>query len=151
MLFDTTAAFVPGINPQSGKDNRIIGRHDHDEVRRADLIKCLPAIFSPLECFFGCNPPSNDFNGTIFRFALWTEEQATRCRGSAVGETVRCRCVPDGCALSYSLLTQLAEKYSRTRSASISFAFTRSSLKSPPPASSLVRTAFAGKMPERDD
>jgi sacsin len=49
-----------------------------DFVSNAALVQKFPDQFSPLRCF-GCDL-SSEFNGTLFRFPLRTEEQAATSR-----------------------------------------------------------------------
>lgn len=70
VMFDPQASFVPGINPAN--PGKMI---DCSKTQGRQLIQSLPNVFDPLKAF-GCNLDGNDFNGTIFRFALRTDEQA---------------------------------------------------------------------------
>ena len=77
VLFDPQAEFVPNINPAN--PGKMI---DITSPSGKALISSLPDVFEPFRCF-GCDMQTK-FKGTMFRFALRTEEQA--------GETARSNC-----------------------------------------------------------
>ena len=70
VMFDPQASFVPGINPSN--PGKMI---DCRKSQGRKLIESLPRVFDPLKVF-GCNLSGEEFDGTIFRFALRTDEQA---------------------------------------------------------------------------
>jgi sacsin len=70
VMFDPQASFVPGINPAN--PGKMI---DCSKASGRSLIQSLPHVFDPLKVF-GCNLSGEEFDGTIFRFALRTEAQA---------------------------------------------------------------------------
>jgi sacsin len=70
VMFDPQASFVPGINPAN--PGKMI---DCSKTQGRNLVKSLPHVFDPLKVF-GCNLSGEDFNGTMFRFALRTDDQA---------------------------------------------------------------------------
>ena len=69
VLFDPQAAFVPNINPAN--PGKMI---DVTSQQGKKLVESLPNVFEPLKCFG--SSLTRDFDGTIFRFALRTSEQA---------------------------------------------------------------------------
>jgi len=88
-MFDPQASYLPNVNPAN--PGKMI-----DFLRHRQLIEGYPDQFLPLEAF-GCSvvgtskggkgPPSV-FDGTLFRFALRTEEQAGTSRLSKQAHTV---------------------------------------------------------------
>lgn len=74
VMFDPQASFVPGINPAN--PGKMIDC-SHENGRR--LIESLPKVFDPLRVF-GCELSGEEFDGTVFRFALRTEAQAVVSR-----------------------------------------------------------------------
>uniref|UniRef100_A0A7S3QAL4 Uncharacterized protein n=1 Tax=Chaetoceros debilis TaxID=122233 RepID=A0A7S3QAL4_9STRA len=70
VMFDPQASFVPGINPAN--PGKLI---DCAKTNGRSLVESLPNVFDPLKVF-GCDLSGKEFNGTTFRFALRTEEQA---------------------------------------------------------------------------
>lgn len=74
VMFDPQATFVPGINPVN--PGKMI---DCSKPNGRSLVQGLPVVFDPLKVF-GCDLSGKDFDGTIFRFALRTEEQAVVSR-----------------------------------------------------------------------
>ena len=74
VMFDPQATFVPGINPAN--PGKMI---DCSKPNGRSLVNGLPVVFDPLKVF-GCDLSGKDFDGTIFRFALRTKEQAAVSR-----------------------------------------------------------------------
>lgn len=74
VMFDPQASFVPGINPAN--PGKMI---DCSKENGRALVHEYPAIFEPLKVF-GCDFSGEEFDGTIFRFALRTKEQAATSR-----------------------------------------------------------------------
>jgi len=74
VMFDPQATFVPGINPAN--PGKMI---DCSKPNGRSLVNGLPVVFGPLKVF-GCDLSGKDFDGTIFRFALRTKEQAAVSR-----------------------------------------------------------------------
>ncbi len=74
VMFDPQACFVPGINPAN--PGKMI---DCAKASGRDLVQSLPRVFEPLKVF-GCQLNGEEFDGTTFRFALRTEEQAETSR-----------------------------------------------------------------------
>ncbi len=70
VMFDPQACFVPNIN--SANPGKMV---DCSKVAGRELVQSLPQVFDPLKVF-GCKLEGEDFNGTTFRFALRTDEQA---------------------------------------------------------------------------
>ncbi len=70
VMFDPQATFVPGINPAN--PGKMV---DCSKENGRKLVQSLPQVFDPLKVF-GCKLEGEDFNGTTFRFALRTAEQA---------------------------------------------------------------------------
>ena len=70
VMFDPQASYVPGINPAN--PGKMV---DCSKENGRTLVQSLPQVFDPLKVF-GCKLQGEDFNGTIFRFALRTDEQA---------------------------------------------------------------------------
>ena len=74
VMFDPQASFVPGINPAN--PGKMV---DCSKENGRKLVQSLPQVFDPLKVF-GCKLEGEDFNGTTFRFALRTKEQANVSR-----------------------------------------------------------------------
>jgi len=70
VMFDPQASFVPGINPAN--PGKMI---DCSNKNSRALVESLPHVFDPLKVF-GCDLSGTDFDGTLFRFALRTKDQA---------------------------------------------------------------------------
>ena len=70
VMFDPQAKFVPGINPAN--PGKMI---DCSNPKSRALVESLPHVFDPLKVF-GCDLSGKEFDGTLFRFALRTEDQA---------------------------------------------------------------------------
>lgn len=91
VIFDPQAKYVPGINPANpGKMIDYSSNKGKNENGR-NLVKSLPFVFDPLKVF-GCDllglKGDEDFNGTLFRFALRTHEQAKISRLSRQSHSI---------------------------------------------------------------
>lgn len=82
VMFDPQACFVPGINPAN--PGKMIDCCNENGRR---LVESLPKVFDPLRVF-GCRLSGEEFNGTVFRFALRTEAQAAVSRLSRQGHSL---------------------------------------------------------------
>jgi len=101
VMFDPQASFVPGINPAN--PGKMIDCA-HENGRK--LVQSLPKVFDPLRVF-GCRLSGEDYDGTIFRFALRTESQAVVSRLSRQAhslESIRELLRQMACAAPYMLL-----------------------------------------------
>ncbi len=82
VMFDPQASFVPGINPAN--PGKMV---DCSKANGRTLVESLPHVFNPLRVF-GCKLEGEDFNGTTFRFALRTDEQAKVSRLSRQSHSI---------------------------------------------------------------